>query len=231
MNASVLPALLSPAPAPQAAAPGAETAPPGSFAKALDRAAGTPPARPDRDVDAAKSPEKADAARAAGAGEAADQSGDGAAITRPADAAKLPAGEPPLEDSRDWLASLLPPVARPMPAPEGPHGSLPGAPLAPIDTPPGSGRPGAPGREVLPRTTLPGLPCLPGLPGAPALTNRLPREDLPALRPHDGRVPAPEHMPPPADGRPDTTLPGGGTKARLAPPAAGGPGGRTPMPE
>lgn len=228
MNASVLPALLSPAPAPQAAAPGAETAPPGSFAKALDRAAGTPPARPDRGVDAAKSPEKSGATRTAGAGEAADQAGDGDAITLPADAAKLPAGEPPLEDSGDWLASLLPPAARPMPAPDGPHGSLPGAPLEPIDTPPGSGRPGVPGREILPRTTLPGLP---GVPGAPAVTNRLPREDLPALPPTDGRVPAPEYMLPPADGRPETTLPGGGTKARLAPPAAGGPGNRTPMPD
>lgn len=247
MNASVLPALLSPAPAPQAAAPGTETAPPGSFAKALGRAAGTPPARPgaepaqqrapERGVDAAKSPAGAGAARPAGAGETADPAdpaGDGAAITRPADAAKLPAGEPPPENSGHWLASLLPPAAQPMPATEGPQGQLPGAPLVPIDTPPGPGRPGAPGREILPRTTLPGLqglPGRPGLPGAPAVTNRLPREDLPALPRPDGRVPAPDLAPPSADGRPETTLPGGGAKARLAPPAASGPGGRTPMPE
>lgn len=227
MHASALPPALNPAPAAAGVPPGAgagtasaaDGAPPGTFAKALDHAARNGPARPGAGTTERQDTAAARERAAVGDGTAADEADDAsAAAAQPADAARRPAAEPPAEAHAAWLEALLPPAARSLPAPQGPQGAAPGA---SIDTPPGTGRPGAGGRERLPAGRLP---------GDPALTNRLPREATPALPSGDGRELAPIARPPLADGRPDAPLPGG-AKNKPALPGQPAPGTRLPAPE
>lgn len=230
MNASVLPPATMPAPAAAGGAPApaaggspaGEAAPPGTFAKALDRAARPASEKPATEKPAAERAARKDTAAAgeraaAGdAGEAATADGARAAALPPAEAATLPAAEPPAEPDAAWLAALLPGSARSLPAPEAAQGGTPGT---PIDTPPAAGRPGGRGPGTVGR-----------LPGDPALTERLPREPGPALPAGEGRETLPAAVPPLADARPDGSPPGG-AKAKPALPAQPAPGARLPLPE
>jgi flagellar hook-length control protein FliK len=199
MNASLLPPATMPAqaaavgaPAPAAGgSPAGEAAPPGTFAKALHRAARPASEKPAAEKpsaeraarkDAAAAGERAAAGDAGHVGKAAAADGARAAALPPAEAATLPAAEPPAEPDAAWLAALLPGSARLLPAPEPAQGGTPGT---PIDTPPAAGRPGGRGPGTVGR-----------LPGDPALTERLPREPGPALPAGDGRENLPAALPP-----------------------------------